>query len=612
MASNPAFLCTFAPVESRGTPDIMSPAELDKDLPVPGAALQLVTAGGAEETFEFETLQSEQTFEPGFYWTAKAECDGVEKGETLLLLDINMFEGQPHSVKLRYHPRDGEGHHTIMVAKFMASFEPCPNADEIRQREQQAVMQEVTDLQNELMRTQMDPQLMIAAVRDDVERKIKESEAKAVATPREAEESAERQRNLSKTHRRAARRSEAAGNPLTVPRAALASDVGDLIGAGINETGVAEMRKLAGRQAIIAGAQAAWLQKKTSAITTTLGKLAPYIAERSAVALARASGAVKMSERIKRGIASLDLYTGKDVDAYDIRTGADAPSSEPLTIIQGKRYAEEEFAAWADVTSDFDFTNKKQFFDAIASNDELMAQVLPTPRCVVSVAMTRNARDYGDPLANMVYNIQNALVFLLVRNGNNVHVVYSKSPSHEAAKRLFPTKDELQRPFVGIDGARISIRDTEFGEATKWFDDIALVYRRFLILLCGLDHRLQLFGSFYPPEKAMSFMTAEFQESFMRFLADDEGTDWLIGDQLPDLSAWMTERNKMAQSGSRIFVLGRSAAIKDHAPELKRRHALDVTREQFKAPSSRSARAIAFSSASMPRTPTQAAAARSK
>jgi hypothetical protein len=425
---------------------------------------------------EFESIERFQALEPGHYWTAQK--DGGEyapMGETLLLMDITEFEGQVHSVTLRVHPRHGSirGRFDMLVHEFLDVFLPCPDGEAVRQREQQEVMQEVSELQNELMRTSNDQQLLLEAVREDVEEGIKELEREeAAAAQRDTTETVERSRNLAKTHRRAARRSAAKGNPLVAPKIAMASEVGSLIDNGINEQGVAELKKMASRQAVVARAQAKWMEAQTKGIVRTMEKLQPYLEERSAVALARTSGAVKMVERIKRGIESLDLYTGRNVDVFDIRTGVDAPSSEPLTIVQGKRYAEEEFAVWADVDASFDWQNKKQFFEALGESDDLLNQVFPTRRCVVSMAMTRRTLEYKDPLANLIYNLQNHLVFLLVRNGDNVHVVYSGSPSHEGARRLFPTKDEMEQPFVGMDGKRLSIRDVEFGEASKQFEQL--------------------------------------------------------------------------------------------------------------------------------------------
>jgi hypothetical protein len=544
---------------------------------VSSGALGPVADGG-----DVESLERFQALEPGYYWTAMKDWKSdVAADDTLLLMDLTEFEGVVHSVTLRRHPRRSSGTFEMLVADFLDVFCPCLNADEIRQREQQEVMAAVTDIQDELMRTQSDTQLMLEATREAVEQGLKELERNNKQEAARAEQKNHtRNQNLGKVHRRAARRSSAAGNPLVAPKIALSSEVGGFISAGINEQGVTELRNHAARQAVVLTAQSNWLQSKTTEITEALKRLAPYLAEKSAVAIARTSGAMKMAKRIQRGIESLDLYTGKGVDVFNIRTGVEAKTSEPLTLIQGKRVAEEEMAVWADVDSGFDFRSKEAFFDAIASNDELMEQVLPFPRCVVSIQMTRQARNYGDAMANMLYNQENLLVFLLVRNGDNVHVVYSASPSHEGAPRLFPTMDDMERPFRGVDGDRISIRDVEFGESAKRFDEIALVYRRFLILLCGLDHRENLFGRFYPAEQQMRFMSAEFQANYFRFVSDEE-SGWLIGEELPNLQTWFATKNNMLQSGSRVYLL--SFGVTKASPELLRRHSLGATPRQFES-----------------------------
>jgi hypothetical protein len=507
----------------------------------------------------------------------------IEEGDTLLLLDVIEFENRVHSVQLRNHPRHGDGTLKLMVQEFLDSFVPCKDAESIRQREQQAVMNRVTSLQNELMEAQMNPQLMIEAIRPDVDREMKNMERELDASAqRSGEATKERTDKLAKVHRRAARRSEAKGNPLALPKIALASEVGSVIEQGIDASGVAELSKMAHQQAVVAQAQSNWLSRKTSEITSTLKELAPYVSERAAVALARSSGALKMAQRIKRGIESLDLYTGKDVDVFDVCTGAPAATTEPLTLIQGKRYAEEELAAWADVDASFDFRNKEEFFKVLGENKALRDQMLPFERCVVSVAMLRNNRQYETVHETVMNNIRNHFVFLLVRNGENIHVVYSGTPSHEGAPRLFPTEDELDRPFRGWDGSRVSIRDIEFGERMVRFDDIALSYKRFLILLCGLDHRLKLLGDFYPEAEQMQFMTQGFQERHFRFIADDE-ENFLIGRDMPQLEDWVSHHNKMIQSGSRVFALS-SVEMQQRIPELKRRTKFSVKANQFNVP----------------------------
>lgn len=552
----------------------MSQLDNASDLPHPITAQgQLVPVHATGQDPQFDTVDRFQALEPGHYWVAQKDAKHVQAGDTHLLMEIVEFEDKVHSVVVRSHPRAGTGHFKMLIGDFLDVFIPNPQGEEVRQREQQAVMSEVSDLQNELMQTQMSPQLLLEAASEKIEEGMEnlERERTRSAEEREAKTST-REKDLAKVHRRAARRSAVKGNPLVAPKIVMASEVGALIGAGINEQGITEFSLMAERQAVIARAQGDWLQEKTKEISKKLEELGPFIAERSAVAIARTAGAVKLAERIGRGIQSLDLYVGKGVHVFDIKSGSDAPSSEPLTLIQGKRYAEEELAVWADVESTFDFRDREMFFKALAEDDGLLNQLMPFPRCVVSMAMTRRQKDYGDDLRAMLanYNAENAKFFLLIRNGSNVHAVYSDSPSHEFVPNLFPTRDDLDEPFRGRDGERISIRDVEFGESARRFDNMDVVYRRLLILLCGLDHRLGLLGRFYPEAEQMRFMSLDFQARYMRFVADQDAEHWMLGDELPDLAKWFETKNNMLQSGSRVFVLGNSISASKACPALER------------------------------------------
>ncbi|MFK4705638.1 hypothetical protein ABIC83_002477 [Roseateles asaccharophilus] len=530
-----------------------------------------------------KVIRATQALDPGYYWKAQKDFSYAKDGDAILLIDVIDFEETPHTVTLNRHPRYGTGTFQLLVGEFLDAFIPCHDADEIRQREQQEVMQHMNDLQTELFTTQSSQQLLNEAVRERVEAELRQAEANRLHDERNAAGKREIiSKNLAKTHRRAARRSEAKGNPLVAPKIAMAADVGRMIDAGINEEGVKQLKTMADTQAIIAKAQAGWLTEKTKAIAACLESLGPYLMEKSAVSQAKLSAAQKMASSISAGVASLDLYTGKDIEVFDIRTGDAAPADVKLTLVQGKRYAEEELAAWADVLSNFDYRNEQQFFDALRSNQSLVDQILPTSRCVVSMAFRRWALDYGNAYSNVLNNIENKKVFLLVRNGDNIHAVYSSCPSHEASPRLFPTTGDLGQPFRGIDGSRISIRDIEFTKATKNFDDVALHYKRFLILLCGLDHRLGLLGRFYPEDQQLQFMSGRFQAAYFNFLADEEeGT--LLGEQLPTRAEWMLANNKLIQSGSRVFVLNGEGLAKQ-TPEVERRHDLEFDDDQFMRP----------------------------
>lgn len=486
------------------------------------------------EAPEVERLERFQALEPGTYWRAKkavkiphpsweGHFDSIGKGTVLLLLSIECFDGKEHTAVFRCHPLDGEGSYRLLVDDFLNNFDPAPDAEQVRARELAVLQKEIADIQAELSQAQANPALMTPEVNSELN-KWEQGE---------------------KTGRKS--KSKA----LAAPGTSIRTDIAMAMEQRLIPAQTHELRHIAAREAKRAELQAKWIKQRTSAITEKLEAMAPFFVEKSDVALARTSGMRRIAEDIMKGIESLDLYTGKGVEVHALAEGKPAPSSEPLTLMQRKLFMDEEFAVWADVGAEFDFRDIKKFDKAINKYPALRDQVLPTPRCVVSMAVRRDAIDYGDKWTNHSYNEINRNVFLLVRNGENVHRIHSAQPSHEHTPRLFPTRDELDRLFQGIDGKTVTFRDVQFTERAGMAEDRALHYKRFLILLCGLNHRLRLFGTFYD-NSAPSFISLEFQNRFMRFLADDE-RHTLLGEGLLPVAEWITKKNAYLRSGSRVL-----------------------------------------------------------
>lgn len=536
----------------------------------------------------FERLERHQVLEPGCYWrvkkqiSAKVEGYGSHQhhfkvGDAHLLLAVHDFEGRAHSVDVLEHPRDGgRDVLTILIADFIESFDPLTDeeAHRIRTDEQAQIMQAMADVQEEMAQASINP-LALPGVQEAAEKAVEKFEREEAARVQSESKTLEqRDQDLRRIHRRAARRSSAKGNPIAVRRTTISDRVDVMISEGISSDGVRELSLEAGRRIAIAEAAAGFLRDRTEVLSRYMKALTPYYAEKPQVALAKSRDAITLVKTLSEGIQSLKLYTGDDVTVITLTTGSDAPTQEPLALLQGKRFMDEEMAVWAHVEDSFDWTGRETFFRRLVEDQRLRDQVLPLPRCVVSMAVTRRAIDYGrdvhwyDALMNKLKNQQ---VFLLVRNGENVHVVYSGEPSHEASSRLFPTRDEMHQPFVGLDGTQIGLDDIRFAKSNARHDDLALHYKRFLILLCGLDHREQLFGDFYPREEGLKFMGQEFQSRYFRFVEDDDASMLLESGKPRSVLDWIAERNAFVRSGSRIVLAGgRSAAAASRLLESRR------------------------------------------
>lgn len=540
-------------------------------------------------------LEARSALEPGQYWRLKTSItvknphssfysdEKLHEGDMHLITKLFEFEGALHSVTILEHPREANkdrfANHTLLTADFLQAFDPVPmdEALAIRAQEQADVMSRVQAVQEEMRQAQLNP-LALPGVQEAARKAVETFEANETARVQsEVKDMVQRESDLRRIHRRAARRSEAKGNPLAVRKATISDRLDVMISEGVTSDGVRELQLEAGRRMAIAEVTSKWLAERSKRMSELLECITPYLAEHGQLALASAHGAIERVAQIERGITSLKLYTGDGVAVIPVREGVDAPTHEPLTLVQEKLAMDEELAVHADVDDEFDCTSQEIFFKRLSTDEQLLAQILPAPRCVVSMQITRRAIEYGKdvhPFEAVARALENKRVFLLVRNGQNVHAVYSTEPSHEAAKRLFPTEDEIHEPFKGIDGSSIGLQDVAFGKASGRFEDQALHYRRFLILLCGLDHRMNLFGEFFPPEEKSNFMSQVFQQRFFRFLENDD-PGRLIGGQTESVREWMQRHNSQLRSGSRVVVQSGST-LRAAAPHIARVRDLQI------------------------------------
>ena len=515
-----------------------------------------------------EALSRFQSLQSGQYWRSRTEIpeQWIDANETLLIESIRWVDDAPHTVILRPHPtkigkqhrievtmsdgRKAWSHQAVkemrfLVDDFLERFEFEPDHKRIREDELRQAQGRIDAIQKELVETQSDP-ARIAVV---VEKGLRDLDAKEAAKRRPGDP-------------------EPTNLPALLPAgeaAAMASGtLSDAIDSGITEGKIVALKAAAEQEHRIATVKSGWITGKTGEIAEAIQAMTPFYAEQAAAALARTEDVREYVARLIRGIATLELYVGKGVEVVTLRTGASAPASEPLTFVQRKLMMDEELALWADVDERFDFESTDRFAKAIRDNDGLVEQIFPTPRCVLVMAITRRDIDYKDAWTSAVKNQENKRVFLLVRDGMNIHIVHSPVESHLGASRLFPSKIDQDAIFRGIDGSAIRFQDVAFTDRLTAHEAHALHYKRFLILVCGLDHRLKLFGDFHDRGQSLDFVSMEFQERFCRFLFDDEAA--LEHGSYPSLEDWVALKNAYLRSGSRVACNWHEAVTPESAP----------------------------------------------
>ncbi|MBV7457919.1 hypothetical protein KW843_25825 [Acidovorax sp. sif1233] len=526
----------------------------------------------AHSDAEIHSLARFQTLQAGQYWRALENVpeEGIDAGMVLLIQSLRVVDDKPHTVVLRPHPlkfgqsvyleipKKGGGtrrtwfqydEHRFLLDDFLARFEFEPDHQKIRNAEVQAVQSRISELQNELVQGQSNPALIAALVHEKAaEKSAKQADAAAEADEQDRTEppSEVEPRNV----------------PVPVAPPVDAAEVVDMatgtvaqaIEGGLSPEKMAALRAAANRQHEIATVRAQWIEGKTQEIAGAIQQLTPFYSEQAAAALAQTEDVRAFVSDLLKGIESLDLYLGKDVEVQTVREGKGAPRDVPLTFVQRKLLVDEELAVWADVDERFDHASDDQFLEALRMHDGLVEQIFPTERCVLVMATTRRYIDYGDPWANMARNGQNKVVYLLVRDGMNIHRVYSSVESHLGTDRLFPTKNDQEEIFRGLDGTRIKFEDVAYTDHLRKHERFALHFKRFLLLACGLDHRLKLFGDFYDGPASLHFVSMDFQERYCRFLHDDDASTMIAGGpKRPGFEEWLTAMNGYLRSGSRVL-----------------------------------------------------------
>lgn len=492
-------------------------------------------------------MTDEIIIQAGQYWQALVAVKNHEiaKGDVLLVQSVRDVDKTAHTIILRPHPRwyaenprcDAEIR--FLAAEFFEKFIYCPGWKEIRMAELAEVQGRVSQLQLELADASRDPKVMEEFVQKGLKKWAKE------------------QKLLPGT---------LAALPDVTPNMALSTNL---------TTEKVETMKLGmAKVQQTAALQAEYIKDKVDEIGKTVQAMTPFYQEQAAAALATTEDVMTHVGKLMTGVQSLDLYVGKDVHVQTLRKGKSASEEEPLAIMQRKLFMDEELSAWADVEAEFDFESVDKFYKALAASPNLVKQIFATERCIVCVAVTERDLDYGNAWENAQKKEINKRVFLLVRDGENLHVIHSPVESHMKSPRLFPSAKDVEdifrehRWFNEDEGKLITFNDVKYTDKLSDHEALAVHYKRFLILLAGLDHRENLFGTFYEGPKDMKFISMEFQQKHMRFIYDDDAAHMLPEEKRPDFMDWAAEKNAYLQSGSRVICKWNDVGNSDTAPAI--------------------------------------------
>tara|TARA_R110001592_G_scaffold209888_1_gene461115 strand:- start:16103 stop:19441 length:3339 start_codon:yes stop_codon:yes gene_type:complete len=500
-----------------------------------------------------QTVERFIAMAPGEFWrfTGVVDVSHVEKGHVLLIERIDDIENQPHTLHIRYHPSviESIGNETfkIRVKDFLDNFEFVEKkvAEASRHKNIEGIQSRIKGAQDELIAMTTDIQYL--------DNKITQAEFDGrvdngvVQLPQVIEQI-----------------------DADIVSAINTQKISSLMSPGLTATGIDQIKAGMTYQRDITVKRADFIQNQTKTLSQIATEMTPYFKEQAATALAVTSDMRDHVDSLMKGIDTLNLYVLKNVEVEVIKEGKSADSSIPLTIAQSILYMDEEAVVHFDVSEDFDFRNRISFFKSLANSPELLRQIFPTERSVVGMATTRMDKKYESKGVSSIeanqLTLENQTMYLVVRDGERLTVVLSPEFWHQQTTRLFPSQDDVESKFRGIDGSQITYDDLNYTASVKSHELLALKYKRLLVLLCGLDHNKQVFGDFYAGEPSLDFISLEFQEKYFRFIHDGDGEGLIATSRPQNIKDWLKELNSEVTSGSRLLLIPHKAIDEDTLP----------------------------------------------
>lgn len=479
---------------------------------IPGRYFRSVCAiPQREET----TLRDVSRWSGGDHTSGKEEVTyavrrAVREGVTLLAVRLHFLDDALHSVEMAAHPEDADrANLAFMTDEFFTFFVADDDGEKVREEEIAVVQARIADVQARLAAP---PPQSAGLLPSPVQKR-----------------------------------------PTTTDLVHAVDRKEDLAGRAKAMTVQAEERMK-------------FLQDGAKDITSQTTLLANYYQEKAHAALALVGDHIQFARDIAEGLQTLSLYTGEGVTVETVCTGASADPSEPLTLYQNRLYFDEELAV-ESLTGGFDFKSLGDLGEILSADAGLLDRMIPIKRGAVLVRVRREDRIYFDEpsmaIVEAMMNQMNHKVYLLVRDGGNVHLVNSEITT-DSADRLFPTAKEIDDIFK-VFGREVRPEHLDYSKARTAFDRNTVFYKRMLLMLWGLNDRLGLFGPFCDRARFDNWYDAEFQSQRMVYVHDGEGT---LGVHRPSFEEWVRQHNRGLQSGSRIAVVWERMVNPASAPAL--------------------------------------------
>lgn len=241
---------------------------------------------------------------------------------------------------------------------------------------------------------------------------------------------------------------------------------------------------------------------------------------------------------INQMISMIELYCGIEEEVRTITVGQPASIDTKISIRQKILFMDEECAisdVYGHLEDGFDYNNIDDFCSWLKDSHN-RDQVIPEQKAIVVLKPRRYNKDYKNPYDNEVLNRYNRESYILIRNGENLYLIFTEN--FYIYDAVFPSKDIAKKFFE-----KISTQDfhKKFGEVD--YRSILERARTFTIFIQGVLDRTTLL---HPIKENSNYFTGN---ANVEFIYDDDN---ILSDGRLRYREWVREINKEIKVGSRI------------------------------------------------------------
>lgn len=505
-----------------------------EDIPQPGSWWRMVPyEAGADPEAEDDALKDASKSLFGNSWDEGQRLP--DHGLILLLIDVRFVDGELHSLILAPHPGWRYGNNVALTADqfdMLARFEP--DGEQLREAEKAATMSYTQQIHSR-MGDKPDP--------EDFSRRLAlklEAQAKGA--------------NLKGPHPAALESVSPSNGEVfdayarKVPAALLPTQ--DIVSAE------AELRSRVASAEVMQEI----LEERFAQAGRAMKVVSRYQEEVVATALASISKQKKMADKMLTSVHTMKLWLGDGIALHEMTQGEGAAEGEKIHFMQSLLYLDEEIHCAEVLEDGFTADDLSSLSTFLSRQPGIVESLMPHQRCVAIARVRRTERAFHAPrsimeMLSMARSIESdKTILIFVRDGERITVIEADGET-SGAKRLFPSSSEInaiftERTFSRDDPVRtIDVTDVRYADKRAQHDNVALFYKRFLLIIWGAHERAGIFGSF---PKNLNWLTNDTHDRYFRFVHDEE---FGLSDGVSQsIQSWLHDHVKGMRPGSRAVI----------------------------------------------------------